>query len=195
MDASECSDSAVPSASARTRTLAPALTARLRESLRNAQWLREDCHLGAGVRFDLAAIIDGEIHGFEVKSEGDSLTRLTLAIGSQVESYGAVCDRVTLVAAPKHIARALDTIPAWWGVLRASDTGLEMVRPAGTNPGDARVRLARQLWVSEAKPLARQHGFGRGVVHKFDLTEAIAALPESVLREAVCAAIPRRPWR
>mgnify|MGYP000252204710 CR=1 FL=1 len=57
--------------------LAPDILRLLRPHiLDGAAWSREDCHLGAGVRFDAAAIIGGEVHGFEVKSEADSLARL-----------------------------------------------------------------------------------------------------------------------
>ena len=177
--------------------LAPDILRLLRPHiLDGAAWSREDCHLGAGVRFDAAAIIGGEVHGFEVKSEADSLARLTHAVPSQITTYSMVCDRVTLVAAPKHVARALAIIPTWWGVLRVTPVGLVCERISERNPGDACVRLARLLWTNEARPLARQHGVARaGSLLRGDMTRALATLPEPALRAAVGAAIPRRPWR
>lgn len=65
--------------------------------------------LGAS-RADIA-VINGVMHGYELKSESDSLERLPL----QIKHYSSVMDKVTLVVAEKHLFGALELIPDWWG--------------------------------------------------------------------------------
>lgn len=61
-----------------------------------------------------ADVVDvGQFHCYEIKSDGDSLSRLM----SQGARYAHTFDRVTLVSAPRHIDKALEILPAWWGVM------------------------------------------------------------------------------
>src|SRR5262245_6458552 len=64
------------------------------------------------VRIDVA-VINGELHGYELKSERDTLERLP----AQAGLYSQVFDRVTLVTADRHLKIAKKTIPRWWGVI------------------------------------------------------------------------------
>lgn len=61
------------------------------------------------------------LHGFEIKSEVDSLTRLE----SQVHYYSQVFQRCTLVVTEKHEEKALALIPDWWGVILALPVGFD----------------------------------------------------------------------
>ncbi len=94
------------------------------------------------------------LHGFELKSDRDTLNRLP----SQVEVYGTVLDRATLVVGRRHFAEALEMIPEWWGVLLA-DVGkrgaihFAMFRRPRPNPGQDLLALAKLLWRSEALSL------------------------------------------
>ena len=57
-------------------------------------------------------VINGEIHGYELKSDSDTLIRLP----KQAECYSLVMDKVTLVVGEKHSKEAMGLIPEWWGV-------------------------------------------------------------------------------
>src|SRR5882724_5773501 len=63
-------------------------------------------------RIDLA-VVNGSLSGYEIKSERDTLQRLP----HQVEVYSRALDYVTIVASNSHIAKTIDLIPEWWGVL------------------------------------------------------------------------------
>ena len=63
-------------------------------------------------RIDLLTV-SGVLHGYEIKSNRDRLTRLA----SQAATYSRVLDRVTLVVCPRHFEAALQLVPKWWGVL------------------------------------------------------------------------------
>ena len=85
------------------------------------------------VRVDLA-VVNGSLHGYEIKSDRDSLDRLA----GQADVYSKVLDQVTLVVGERHLAHAMDRVPAWWGVTRVDDTAggpeLHLVRAEGENP-------------------------------------------------------------
>lgn len=62
-------------------------------------------------RVDVAAI-NGALHGYEIKSESDTLIRLP----NQIEQYNKVFDRLYFVCAENQIDKAYNMIPQWWGV-------------------------------------------------------------------------------
>ncbi|WP_442679465.1 sce7726 family protein [Sphingomonas sp. ASY06-1R] len=118
------------------------------------------------VRIDVA-VINGELTGFELKSERDTLARLP----DQAEIYGLVFDRLYLVTTEKHLRKAKDIIPRWWGALivrTAIDGTLEIRerRAARSNPGIDALILARLLWREEALRLLEEHDLASGIRSK-----------------------------
>ncbi|HEX2652354.1 MAG TPA: sce7726 family protein, partial [Xanthobacteraceae bacterium] len=75
------------------------------------------------VRIDIA-VINGELCGFELKSDRDTLERLPL----QSDLYSRVFDRVDLVIGRRHAQKAETYIPEWWGIQIASpaDDGVSL---------------------------------------------------------------------
>lgn len=67
--------------------------------------------LNGYVRIDIA-VINGLFHGYEIKSDADTLQRLP----RQVEYYNKVFDEMVLVTTPKYIDQSQEIIPSWWGV-------------------------------------------------------------------------------
>ena len=117
------------------------------------------------VRVDLA-VVNGTLHGYEIKSDRDRLHRLP----SQVEVYGRVMDRATVVVGGKHLGDVVRILPPWWGVLRAFGTGgrvsIEPVRPSQPNPGRAPRALAELLWRDQALALLETRQAADGVRSK-----------------------------
>lgn len=114
------------------------------------------------VRIDIA-VVNGLLHGYEIKSDRDSLRRL----GTQVDIYGKVLDQATLVVGDRFLAEALDIVPAWWGVLHVRPTprGMQFrtVRRPRRNPQrDPRV-LVELLWSDQAMALLEERNATRGV--------------------------------
>lgn len=113
------------------------------------------------VRIDIA-VINGELHGFELKSERDTLTRLQ----DQAELYSQVFDRMTLVVADRHHDKAISKIPQWWGITTARFEGdavaLCSVKEAERNPSIDPMQLARLLWRPEALEILERRGLSRG---------------------------------
>jgi hypothetical protein len=114
------------------------------------------------VRVDVA-VVNGLLHGYEIKSDRDSLRRL----GVQVEVYGKVFDQATLVVGNRHLAEALDIVPTWWGVLHVHPTAeglhVKTVRRARKNPGRDPRALVELLWLDDAIALLEERNGARGV--------------------------------
>ena len=127
-------------------------------------------------------------------------TRLTLAGGAQVEMFSRTFDRVTLVCAEKHLARATTLVPEWWGLTIAAPGGFAVTRAAELNPVDPTPRMARMMWAAEAVALLRVHGLHKGLPRPgfFDrhreIMGRIASLPREVVRAAVFSALRARDW-
>lgn len=115
------------------------------------------------VIIDVAAV-NGALHGYEIKSERDTLERLP----RQAEIYSRVFDTVTIVTSGCHIPRATDLIPGWWGVIQVAagtaDEGakLQTVREPEINATVDPMSLAQLLWREEVLELLETLGLARG---------------------------------
>lgn len=154
--------------------------------------------LNGRTRIDLA-VINGLLHGYEIKSAADTLTRLP----RQVICYGAIFDCVTLVTTGEHIVKARHLIPRWWGITKVSGSAespvLRAVRKAKRNPVVNPVALAQLLWRDEAIELLERYeiaqGF-RGKARRALWQHLARSLPRPVLADAVRSALLSRPgWR
>lgn len=182
-----------PDARLTDRAIRVALRSRVRQQYRRASGtvLLEELGLCRGfARVDLA-VVNGLMHGYEIKSDRDSLRRLS----SQVEAYGKVFDRLTLVVGDRHVADAKKTLPSWWGVIRASSSTdgpkFQVLRLPKQNPlRDARA-LVELLWAEDAIALLEARGAARGVRGKPKryLWDRIA---QEVRIEVIAAAVRRQ---
>lgn len=130
-------------------------------------YLIEELDVCGGIsRIDIA-LVNGMLHGFEIKSDRDNLERLP----SQKEDYNCVFDTVTVVTTQTHLAKLDSLIPEWWGIISAvkhSDVlELSVVRRPGLNPSVNEFRLAQFLWRDELLDLLRtEAGITTGVKSK-----------------------------
>ncbi len=122
------------------------------------------------VRVDVA-LVNGALHGYEIKSDRDSLRRLA----RQAEVYGKVLDRATLVTGERHLKHAQAAIPPWWGVVLAQPVSvsprrrpsslamhLTSVRTESPNPGRQARALAELLWLDDVIGLLDERQALRG---------------------------------
>ena len=128
--------------------------------------LEEFAIYGGTNRADVAAL-NGVSHGYEIKSERDTLDRLP----NQVDAYSAIFERATLVSAPRHLDSARPLIPKWWGIVEVrrahgSDCYLHRIRESRTNPEPRAAAVASLLWRSEALDLLTQLGLDAGLRSK-----------------------------
>ncbi|WP_145585909.1 sce7726 family protein [Yersinia kristensenii] len=154
--------------------------------------------LGAS-RADIT-VINGLMHGYELKSKSDNLLRLP----TQVEHYSSVMDKVTLVVSACHLHSAIELIPEWWGVkvaVEGSRNGIHLrtERYSKLNPSIDKVSLSMLLWKDEMLSILTELGIERGLKSKprrvlwYKLSEALEI---SELRDIVRAKLKARTdWR
>lgn len=103
-------------------------------------------------RIDVA-LLNGHIHGFEIKSDYDRLDRME----HQLQKFSAVCQKLTFVVGRRYVSSVLRATPHWCGVIVAyrHSTGVRFVtlRRSKLNPADDPEALARLLWRAEANAL------------------------------------------
>lgn len=117
-------------------------------------------------RVDLA-VINGSIHGYEIKSDRDSLERLS----NQAPIYNRTLERVTFVAAQRHLPELQRSWPRWWGLsVIAYDfrrgVVIEDVRAAQQNQDVDGLSVAQLLWRQEALAVLRELGLDTGFSRK-----------------------------
>lgn len=103
----------------------------------------------AGVsRVDIA-VVNGKIHGYEIKSKQDNLERLP----SQIESYNCVFDTMTIVTYKSHLAKIKTIVPKWWGIKcideRNGNVILKNIRKPKENSNISIRNVAMLLWKNE----------------------------------------------
>ena len=124
--------------------------------------VEEFCIEHGAIRIDIA-VVNGILHGYEIKSDRDTLLRLP----EQMDAYNSVFDQVTLVAGKQHLFEAINLVPDWWGIIVAkfgSDGSLVLnrIREAGNNVQQRSISIARLLWRSEALRILEEAGKADG---------------------------------
>lgn len=155
-------------------------------------------NLGAS-RADIA-VINGLMHGYELKSKSDNLLRLP----KQIEHYSSIMDKVTLVVSECHAESALEMIPSWWGVKVVTQglrngIHLQTVRSDKRNPSIDKLSLSMLLWKDELLSILKLVGQERGLKSKprkflwMLLADTLQADElRSIVRETLKA---RKDWR
>lgn len=105
------------------------------------------------------AVINGLIHGYEIKSDADDLSRLPY----QIEIYSRALDKLTVVTGDRLAARCESTLPLWCGIVRCrvgprGAKNFETIRPTRQNMGVEPLSMAMLLWRNEAIEALRETG-------------------------------------
>lgn len=105
------------------------------------------------------AVVNGRLLGYEIKSDGDVLTRLP----AQVSAYNAVFDSVVIIAGERHISAVWRLVPAWWGITLCRcgvRGGVHFIteRVSAPNPQVDLLSVTKLLWRSEAIQILQNKG-------------------------------------
>jgi len=151
-------------------------------------------------RIDLA-VVNGVMHGYEIKSDRDTLDRLP----EQMKEYNAVFDKVTLVVGKRHLYHAINVIPEWWGILLAKKAGgrtvvFQEIRANGRNQHQEGISIARLLWRAEALRILEEKNSARGFRSKTRnviYEKLVDILDQETLKQRVrdTLLISRKNWR
>lgn len=150
-------------------------------------------------RVDIA-VVNGQILGFEIKSDIDKLDRLP----NQAAIFSSVLDRVTLICGQKHTEKAVRIVPEWWGITVAKREGESVIQfdeltPAGDNPAPDPLATVKLLWRTEALSVLEKFEIADGLRSKprIDIYRRLAgALEPNLLRASVLQQLRSRTnWR
>ena len=113
------------------------------------------------------AVINGIMHGYEIKSDRDTLKRLP----EQVNEFNKVFDKLTLVVGKHHLLNAINIIPDWWGITLAKINSSQIIyfqaiREAEDNPHQKGISIARLLWKQEALEILKNKNQAKGMRSK-----------------------------
>lgn len=146
------------------------------------------------------AVVNGSLHGYELKSDMDTLERLSF----QVETYGKVLDRATLVVGERHAEKAIPMLPDWWGI-KVANQGVRggitfnHYRTSSLNAEIDPIALAELLWRSEVVAIFASHGITGPVIRKpraYQYRYLAELLDLKELRDRVRACLKsRESWR
>lgn len=157
-----------------------------------------------GVRHGTARIdivvMNGIMHGYEIKSDRDTLERLP----EQMNEFNDVFDKLTLVVGKRHLYNAINIIPDWWGIMvvRINEKNKAMfhtIREAEDNQKQVGISIARLLWKEEALQILEEQNEATGVRSKprESIYERLAnTLNVHALKEKVYTLlVSREDWR
>lgn len=104
----------------------------------------------ASARIDVA-VLNGCLHGYEIKSAADTLRRLP----RQISLYSECLEKLTIVCSSRHLEAVNNIVPSWCGIIEAEtrDRGeINFVtrRTSQRNENVQGYRLAHLLWRHEA---------------------------------------------
>ena len=153
----------------------------------------------ARVRVDIA-VLNGVLHGYEIKSDCDTLHRLE----TQLEIYRQSLQKLTFVVAERHVPKVLDCTPDWCGVL-AVRKGLRgalrfsALRRSSRNPEVSRFVMAHLLWRDEVESILAASGIAKSALRmpRAELYELLVAdIAEAKLAALIKSAMAQRQaWR
>lgn len=117
-------------------------------------------------RIDVA-VLNGVMHGYEIKSDADTLYRLPW----QINAYNSVFSKMTIVVGAKHLEHVINLVPDWWEIILVRQTidnsvSLYQIRDGLTNKCQDSEAIARLLWKEEAISILREFNAARGVISK-----------------------------
>lgn len=110
-------------------------------------------------RVDLA-VANGNLFGYEIKSDADTLNRLPL----QQEFYNKTFDKVFIVVGERYQNIIENYVPDWWGVYVAihddkNNVVIKQKKRGRKNKFISAESLLELLWKDEVKLLLKKNGF------------------------------------
>lgn len=124
-----------------------------RQSVRPRKIIEElRVHNGNAIA-DVVALYN-DAHCYEIKSDLDKIDR----IGIQAQFYDLSFRRITLVTTARHVDKAIEKAPPFWGLMMAFTKNdrviIRNIRRAKNNPQFSKLVALKTLWKSELIKLA-----------------------------------------
>ncbi len=146
-------------------------------------------------RIDIA-VVNGVIHGYEIKSEEDTLNRLP----NQINYYNKSLEKISIATNKPHLKKIRESVPKWWGLLIVKNDGnvVAELRKAKNNPLLDSQSLLQILWKDELISIINKYNIKIShYTNKRKLRESITnTLDIPILSQEVRSALKsRQNWR
>lgn len=115
-------------------------------------------------------------HCYEIKSDKDKISRVLV----QAKSYDIVFQKISLITTPSKCQKAIDIIPAYWGIIIVSkdpENKVSYVRKALPSPYFSEKKALQTLWRDELINI---------VTTKKIIEKSTSKLNRSVLIDSIC---------
>ena len=124
---------------------------------------------GGRGRVDIASITADSFTGYEIKSDHDTMARVT----AQLKRYVDVFDHIWFVCGPKYRKELLERLPEFVGLLCIQGDHLEEARPARPNPMRRLRPVTMLLLVPELRMLIAETGVPGTPRRKHEMVTAL----------------------
>ena len=123
------------------------------------------------------AVVNGIMHGFEIKSDLDTLYRLP----RQLEYYNRAFERMTIVVSRKYLEEVKRIIPSWWGIKTISldQTRLITIRKGRKVSQQDPELIIKLLWKKELERFIDYLSFNKSL-KKMRKNQLLAYLGQEV---------------
>lgn len=140
----------------------------------------DEMHICSGDNVADIAILDKELHVFEIKSDHDNLKRLP----EQIKSYYKVFDYITVVTTEKFIDKISVIIPESCGIwiIKSDDDIItnKIIRDSTKNIHKDSYSIAQLLWKDEAKKLLYKYDIPKSKLNKMRIRTMWKSLSEII---------------
>lgn len=139
-------------------------------------------------RVDLALIKSNKLYAYEVKSASDTLIRLE----GQVNTYLDYFDKVTVIAASKHIDKILEITPLQVAVWELDEEKVKIVRRGKTNFIGDKLKFLDLMTVSDLIRIVRAENLSLKNFRRRVLEQNLIYLPIVKLRKYAIASLQEK---
>ena len=128
----------------------------------------------SSARIDIS-ILNGSLHGYEIKSERDTLERLP----NQIEYYSKIFEYLTVVTTKKYIEKINEIVPVFFGLFivekKSNEIKLKKIRSPKKNRNIDYFELSKLLWKDELKELLKKNEIKKvSSLTRLELTKKVA---------------------
>jgi hypothetical protein len=135
------------------------LIGRLNNQTRKPKAIIEELHVHNGNAIADVVALYKEAHCFEIKGDSDKIERVI----KQGHYYNLSFRKITLVTTIKHLDKAIDILPEFWGIMVAKRKNgkvlLKHIRKTKNNPDFNKSLALLTLWKSEMLNLIEQKNY------------------------------------
>lgn len=147
----------------------------------------------SSARIDIS-VLNGSLHGYEIKSERDTLERLP----KQVEYYTKIFEYITVVTTEKYIKKVIEIIPEFFGIFLIENKKgilkLKKIRNSKKNKNIDYFELAKLLWKEELKEILKENKIKKvSSLTRIELTKKLVEnIPCNIIKKNVLNKIKNR---